>query len=288
MLSSFVVSLRKLHKELSEFEEQTDSLFDLLPSKRAGKRGLCDGLGKPLSCVTGVVDRDEADELQANIQEMEAKEGDLKLEVSANKLMVKNILEQAVNNTEVTGSMARKLFVSDNSIAELKEWSAVETKLRALNFWVQKIKMDRGELRLGLENALNKRLSPESLAPKKLKTVLEAIEASIPKRFELITDKEGLEEFYAVVQRAQLSKSLTRVTVEDHRMRQTGDVLRRSWQESGGRYLFRPVAEFWVPADAKERHGIMQSSRSTKAMDGRSRQGSLYWTFCPSHYENRA
>nr|XP_018908407.1 PREDICTED: uncharacterized protein LOC109037969 isoform X1 [Bemisia tabaci] len=200
MLSSFVVSLRKLHKELSEFEEQTDSLFDLLPSKRAGKRGLCDGLGKLLSCVTGVVDRDEADELQANIQEMEAKEGDLKLEVSANKLMVKNILEQAVNNTEVTGSMARKLFVSDNSIAELKEWSAVETKLRALNFWVQKIKMDRGELRLGLENALNKRLSPESLAPKKLKTVLEAIEASIPKRFELITDKEGLEEFYAVVQ----------------------------------------------------------------------------------------
>lgn len=184
--TALVGELKLMHGELMEYESEMTALLDLVPGTRR-RRSICDGFGRLVSSLTGLMDDEDRDTIQAGLGGLQDKLENLEAEVSPNKAIVRNMLNGTMKNAEILNSMARDVVTNGNAIGKLESDLQLEAKLRQLSFWIAKIRFERAQLRLGLEKAMKGVLVAELLSPSKFLAVLRRIEDNLAENFRLVT-----------------------------------------------------------------------------------------------------
>lgn len=199
--AAFVSALHALHYELSACVVETQQIFDMLPHNRLErtKRGWFDGLGKAISGITGLMDADDSKLITEHIEKLRERTSDIKLETTAQKTIIHNILENQVNNTKLLGELASNLFNKTNSLVtlynettkqmtEIRDVVNLESKLRTITFLIQKIKNERQILKQGLQSALEHKLTPNLIKESLFSEILKKIEKNLPKTLQLLSE----------------------------------------------------------------------------------------------------
>ncbi|XP_072153215.1 uncharacterized protein [Bemisia tabaci] len=102
--TTFLTELELLHSELTEYEGETNALLELVPGGRR-TRSLCDGLGRLLSSITGVMDDQDREGMENGFSVLGRRVEELEMEVTPKKLVIQNMLK---NQRHKDGALVSK------------------------------------------------------------------------------------------------------------------------------------------------------------------------------------
>lgn len=214
--SMFLGELNLLHSEMTEYEEEMEALLELIPVNSRKGRSICDGLGRIISSITGLMDDEDRSEMEAAKKRVQGHLSELKMEVTAKKIVIRDILEDTLNNTKALGMLARDVCTNNGIVQKMENWVLADGKLRELGFWVSKLKIERAQIRIGIESVIRKVLSPELLSPDRLFQICKVkkfLEPGLELGFPL--KMQNLQAFYEMSQvRLRTQQSELSVTID--------------------------------------------------------------------------
>lgn len=185
--TTLLAEVRVLHGELTEYVTEMEAVLDLVPQERK-PRSLCDGFGRLVSSLTGLMDDEDRTTVQGSLGDLQGRVDELEAEITPHKAIIQGMLNGTMQNAKILNALTREMVTNGNAIGDLRSAVDLEAKLREISFWVAKLRFERSQLRLGLEGALEGTLRGELFPPQYLFNVLRRIEGGLAEQYRLVTE----------------------------------------------------------------------------------------------------
>lgn len=185
--TTLLAEVRDLHGELTEYVTEMEAVLDLVPQERK-PRSLCDGFGRLVSSLTGLMDDEDRTTVQGSLGDLQGRVDELEAEITPHKAIIQGMLNGTMQNAKILNALTREMVTNGNAIGDLRSAVDLEAKLREISFWVAKLRFERSQLRLGLEGALEGTLRGELFPPQYLFNVLRRIEGGLAEQYRLVTE----------------------------------------------------------------------------------------------------